>query len=400
MPAGATAQDTGRQAAANAKPNLFLDCSRCYQSYLKDNINLVNYVRDKTDAQIHLIITRARTGSGGIEYTLSFLGQQQFEGVNQTLTYVSPQSDTSEERRRGLSDYVKIGLTSYLSQTSMVNYIGVDFRELDEEEQGETDPWNYWVFEISGFTSMRGEETRNSFEFDGEVSARRVTSDWKLEFEADGNYERSHYELDDDDTTFTQKRKQFFGMAVKSLSPHWSAGITGEVSSSSFRNIELEIGASPAVEYNIFPYEEYNEHEFNFLYRISPTYYQYRDITIFNKTEELLVEQSLRINYEVTQTWGSVRSVLEGSSFLHDMSKNRLDFRGDINFRIFRGFSLSVFGNYSLINDQIALPKEDATDEEALLRLRQQATGYEFRVGVGLSYSFGSIYNNIVNPRF
>jgi hypothetical protein len=57
-------------------------------------------------------------------------------------------------------------------------------------------------------------------------------------------------------------------------------------------------------------------------------------------------------------------------------------------------------GTILLFNDQIALPAEGVTDEEALLRLRQRATGFEFNVGVGLSYSFGSIYNNIVNPRF
>jgi hypothetical protein len=136
------------------------------------------------------------------------------------------------------------------------------------------------------------------------------------------------------------------------------------------------------------------------LYKIAPTYFQYQDTTIFNETEEFLVEQSLEINYQVTQTWGAVQSSLEGSTFLHDLSKNRIDFRGQINFRIFRGLSLNLFGNYSLINDQIALPKEDATDEEALLRLRQQATGFEYRVGLGLSYTFGSIYNSIVNPRF
>jgi hypothetical protein len=37
---------------------------------------------------------------------------------------------------------------------------------------------------------------------------------------------------------------------------------------------------------------------------------------------------------------------------------------------------------------------------EVLLRLRELATEYSFDFGVGLSYTFGSIYNNVVNPRF
>jgi hypothetical protein len=34
------------------------------------------------------------------------------------------------------------------------------------------------------------------------------------------------------------------------------------------------------------------------------------------------------------------------------------------------------------------------------LRLRQLATSYTYFINLGLSYSFGSIFNNIVNPRF
>ena len=38
--------------------------------------------------------------------------------------------------------------------------------------------------------------------------------------------------------------------------------------------------------------------------------------------------------------------------------------------------------------------------QEILVRRRQLETSYNFFAGVGLSYTFGSIFNNIVNPRF
>ena len=44
--------------------------------------------------------------------------------------------------------------------------------------------------------------------------------------------------------------------------------------------------------------------------------------------------------------------------------------------------------------------RDGATTEEVLLRQRQLATGYQYFVNFGVSYSFGSILNNIVNPRF
>jgi len=35
-----------------------------------------------------------------------------------------------------------------------------------------------------------------------------------------------------------------------------------------------------------------------------------------------------------------------------------------------------------------------------LLRLRELETQFEYFTSFGLTYTFGSIYNNVVNPRF
>ena len=74
--------------------------------------------------------------------------------------------------------------------------------------------------------------------------------------------------------------------------------------------------------------------------------------------------------------------------------------RGDIEVRIIRGLFLNVNGSTSLIRDQLYLPKEDLSDAEILVRRRQLATDYEYRFSVGITYFFGSIFNNIVNSRF
>ena len=42
----------------------------------------------------------------------------------------------------------------------------------------------------------------------------------------------------------------------------------------------------------------------------------------------------------------------------------------------------------------------EATTEEILVRQRQLASGYNYYMSFSVSYSFGSIFNNIVNPRF
>jgi hypothetical protein len=62
--------------------------------------------------------------------------------------------------------------------------------------------------------------------------------------------------------------------------------------------------------------------------------------------------------------------------------------------------SVSVEANASRIRDQLSLPRRDATDQEILLRLRELQSGYKFSFDIGIEYTFGSLFNNIVNPRF
>jgi len=44
--------------------------------------------------------------------------------------------------------------------------------------------------------------------------------------------------------------------------------------------------------------------------------------------------------------------------------------------------------------------KGDASLEEILLRRRMMETTYSYFALVGVSFTFGSIYTNVVNPRF
>jgi hypothetical protein len=54
--------------------NLFLDCRApgCDFNYLRTQLTWVNYVRDRTAAQVHVIATSLATGSGGNQVTLEY----------------------------------------------------------------------------------------------------------------------------------------------------------------------------------------------------------------------------------------------------------------------------------------------------------------------------------------
>ncbi|MCI0435878.1 MAG: hypothetical protein L0271_19880 [Gemmatimonadetes bacterium] len=48
----------------------------------------------------------------------------------------------------------------------------------------------------------------------------------------------------------------------------------------------------------------------------------------------------------------------------------------------------------------LSIPKRDATEEAIILRLRQLRTDFQWDIRFGLSCRLGSIFNNVVNPRF
>ncbi|MDP9349335.1 MAG: hypothetical protein M3P24_09390, partial [Gemmatimonadota bacterium] len=168
---------------------------------------------------------------------------------------------------------------------------------------------------------------------------------------------------------------------------------------STFQNRDLAVRVAPAVEYSVFPYAQSTRRELTLQYSLGVTRVEYLEETIFGKTEETLLGGALAANYDVKQRWGGVRTALEGSHYLHDPAKYRAEASGNLEIRLGRGVSLNLFGRAESIHDQLHIPKGELTPEQVLLRQKQQATSFRYYGSVGLGYSFGSIFNNVVNPR-
>jgi hypothetical protein len=114
----------------------------------------------------------------------------------------------------------------------------------------------------------------------------------------------------------------------------------------------------------------------------------------------VLPAHELSVTYDQREQWGSVEANIEWFQYLHDLSKSRLKANGEISWRILRGLSISADASASRIRDQISLRSRGATDEEILLRLRELQSGYEYDFSLSITYTFGSIFSSIVNPRF
>ena len=64
-----------------------------------------------------------------------------------------------------------------------------------------------------------------------------------------------------------------------------------------------------------------------------------------------------------------------------------------------RSYYVSFFGSLGTVKDRISVAAGDASVEDVLLRRRLFETDYEYMSYISFNYTFGSIFNNIVNPR-
>jgi len=378
---------------------IFLDCERCDDDYIRTEIAFVNYVRDRKEAQVHVLITTQETGSGGAEFTITFIGQLNQAGMSDTLKFNSRQTSTQDEIRQGLVRVIKMGLLRYVAKTPQAEQISITYNK-PAETKAVIDKWNYWVFELNLNSFLNGEKSANFVSLHGSLSANRVTPAWKINLSLNGHYNESNFDLGDRTISSFSRGKSFHSLTVKSFGEHWSAGFSGRIFSSTFNNTKLGLAAAPAVEYNLYKYSESTRRQLRFLYEIVYNFYRYDEETIYDKTSENLLNQELSITLDVKQPWGSVETSLEGSTYFHDLDKNRVELFSELSLRLFKGVSLRVFGQVARIRDQLSLPKGGAAPEEILLQRRQLETQYSYFASIGLSYTFGSIYNNVVNPRF
>lgn len=378
---------------------VFIDCRYCDLNYIREEIPYVNYVRDVREAQVYVRVTSESTGSGGRKYTLSFMGQMDFEGKNDTLVYSSRPDDPRDVRRIWRTQMLKMGLMPYVARTPLYSEVIIDPTERVGRQEV-VDNWNNWVFELEAEPDFEGEESYKELSLESSVSAIKITHDWKLELDFDHRYTRTRYTYDEVENTNDKTYMGFDALAVKSLGEHWSAGLRSELLSSSYNNIDFAIDVLPSIEYNLFPYEESTHHQLRFLYGIGSSHRGYTDSTIYDEIQENLWMHQLQLAYQVQEKWGSVNLSLEGSHFFHDFSKNRLELGGYVSVRIIKGLSVRLRGEVARINDQLSLVKGEASEAEILLQLQELETSYNLNASLGITYTFGSIYNNIVNPRF
>ncbi|HUF51373.1 MAG TPA: hypothetical protein VMN60_11090 [Longimicrobiales bacterium] len=394
---------------------VFVDCAYCDTDFLRTELTWVDYMRDRADAHVHVLVTRQSTGGGGGRYTLEFIGLRDHAGRTDTLHHVATADDTPDIIRRGLTRRIKLGLVPFVAGTAAARDLDVTVSTAvrapgapgtdpaQATATAQRDPWNFWSFTVgvNGFSS--GESQQNFQNFSGRVSANRTTEAWKLNFNVSNSYGESTFEYTINDelkkTTSINRSYNASSLVVRSVTPHFSIGGRANASSSTFGNNALSFNFAPAVEYNFVPYAESTRRSITMQYSAGMRHAKYKELTIFDELSETRPVHTLALNYSTRQPWGNISVGVDGSQFLHDTDKYSAGISGSTSLRLVRGLSFNIGGNYRHVRDQLSIPKRNLTEEQILLRQRQLATSYYYFFNFGLSYRFGSIFNNVVNTR-
>lgn len=396
------------RAQEDAAPRLrvYLDCrtSDCDRNYFITELPFVAWTQDRLDAEVHALITSLGTASGGDEYTLALFGQRRLEGRGDTLVTSMPPNSTQDARRQELARVLRIGLAPFALRVGAGGSLDVRALDASDDAPGATtlaDPWNLWVYRLSIEGDSEAESRSREYSVQGSATASRVTERLKVVVDLDYEYEANSFTLSSGETRYFALREvDWSARVVRSVSDHWSLGVGAGMGLDEFRNQDAWAGADLGIEYNLFPWREATRRQLVFIAAAGARHFDYGEETIFLRESESRPLAQAVIAGETRQPWGSLDASLRHVQYLHDLRRFSLAFDGRASIRLTRGLALTVEAFGEKVNDQLYLPRGDATDDEVLTRQRALATAYRYGGSVGVSFTFGSIFNTIVNPRF
>ena len=196
--ASVDAAPAGAQDAAQRPIRLFLDCQyECDLEFTRTEIPWVDHVRDRADADLHVLVTTRSTASSAREFTLTFIGLKEFATLTDTIVTVSPESDSQDRRRRVVTEALKRGLVRYVARRPGSERLSITYAApAGAAAPGAAparDKWNLWVFRTRANGYFNGEESSRFTNLSGSFSAGRISPAWKANISLDGNYGESNF---------------------------------------------------------------------------------------------------------------------------------------------------------------------------------------------------------------
>ncbi|OFX87185.1 MAG: hypothetical protein A2W99_07565 [Bacteroidetes bacterium GWF2_33_16] len=390
------------------KTKVFIECTKtwlCDFDFLRSELNMVDFVRDRFIADVHVQVNTQFSSSGNEQNTIVFKGQNNYLNQDDTLSYFNESTLSDDDKRKKMVKCVAMGLIKYILHTEVAENIVITYNKPADtdtlNDKTQKDPWNYWIMSLGANGFFDGDANYKSQSIYGYINADRETEKTKTNIGISYNYRKNEFVISDEETVVTENPKLYFYVnLINKLTEHWGYGIFTSYVNSEYSNYDINLRVLPKVEYDMFKYQDFNNQRVVINYGIGIQYNDYHDTTIFYKTKETQLLHDAAIISSFNKPWGNINVGAFYNSYLHDFSKYSLSFSGSVNWNIFKGFKFAIGGSYNITHNLIQLSKQGATRDEVLLQQKQLNSQYNYFFGVGISYQFGSKFSNYINPAF
>ena len=393
-------------AIAQEKPTVYINCAtvntRCHRDYLFQTITNCAFVWDAEHADVQVLITEKPNSTGGVRVTQEFTGMKSLAGRKDTLWFDATVGQTDEFIRTRMAETIQQGLLFQFRGTSWQHLFKVQQAKIDTMASSslpKKDKWNYWNFTPGVQGYVEGQSNSFFIEVGGTFTAQRITP--KHKFIVNSKYETKHSSIDlkDESISMSIRRYAILPLYARSISEHWSIGVTGQLETNEYANISSSYRVAQLVEYNIFPYRINAQKQLRFVYQLGVQHFIYYDSTIHNSLKETKPYHRVSIITDITRNWGSVRNSLQYNAYLDNMDQDRITFSSLMSIRVAKGLFFFIEGQFDIVHDQISLLKNDLDDNVYILGGQQLPTKSYFWAEFGINFNFGSRFNSIVNPR-
>ena len=330
----------------NGRLKVYLDCNNCFGDYIREEVDMVEYVRDPAEADVHIIVSRSDTGSGGIERAVALIGLGRFKGLDFKSRALSQSGDTEDTQRQRLATAITIGLLNYLSSDGVQRR--VDGRGRADRAARPGRPRDRSVEFLGDERAGLGRDdaarkAAASSTSSAEFGADRITDDWKITMGFEIEHSREDFDLDEDEPLrAVRNERDFDALVARSLNDHWSIG--------------------GRAQHRFVDVRQHRHSERSSARRSNTTSSRIRSTragSCASATPSVLTTRGTakrrccsrcptrwrsrrrRITLDQREPWGSLQAELEYSTFLPDASLYRIQLEGDVNVRLARGLSLS-----------------------------------------------------------
>ncbi len=389
----------------SGKVKVFIEGEVVDFDYLRRSVDIVDYVNDQKVCEVYILVTRTSTANGQ-QYKLNYEGRNHQSIAGFTLICDIVATDTDDIQRNKFKETLISGLLPFINNLNPDYQVSVSRTKKENENIQDIvslDPWNNWIFSIELKGGFEAEERKKEYSYETSLSANRVTETWRI---------LNEYTLDREETVITtedengkheihslNQEQNYRSKIVYTITDHWSVGMLLSADQDTYRNIKGCLSPKPALEYNFFNWREVDRRLFTVAYYVGPEFYRYYENTILNRLNEKRIVHTIKSQIEVVQTWGSFEFWLEGSQYLQDLEYHLIETGCELSVRVARGLFVELGLEVKKINNQFYLPSSELSEEDLLLNLRKLPTSFEMASEIGLRYTFGSMFNSIVNER-